>query len=116
MGERRNVWRRLHLRMNAVFAVGKSGLLDGGLDRHVAAVQIAPYKGPPHEEQVEDQNGDMELPRVPNFTRRRHKAQQKYLSYLPESRQRRTLIFCAFSPVQTRQPAVKRDIADAAVI
>jgi hypothetical protein len=64
--------------MNAVRAVGKSGLLEGGLDRHVAAVQIAPYKGmPPHEEQVEDQNGDMELLRVPNFKRRRHKARQK---------------------------------------
>src|SRR5262249_2473407 len=46
----------------AVHAIGKSELLDGGLDRHVSAAQIAACEGmTPHEEQMEDQNGETEV-------------------------------------------------------
>src|SRR5262249_50441584 len=60
--ESRDVWRRLHLRKLALRAIGKSELLDGGLDGHVAAAQIAACEGmTPHEEQMEDQDGETEI-------------------------------------------------------
>ena len=61
-GERRDVRRRLHLRELAVRAIGKSELPDGGLARHVSVAQIAACEGmTPHEEQVEDQDGETEV-------------------------------------------------------
>src|SRR5262245_12520867 len=60
--ERRDVWRRLHLRKLAVRAIGKSELLDGGFDRHIPAARIAACKGmAPHEQQMEDQDGKTEV-------------------------------------------------------
>jgi hypothetical protein len=46
----------------AVRAICKSELLDGDLDRHVSVAQIAACEGMmPHEEQVEDQDGETEI-------------------------------------------------------
>src|SRR5262245_6625833 len=61
-GKSRDVWRRLQLGELTVRAISKSELLDGGLDRHVAAAQIAAGEGmTPHEEQMEDQDGETEV-------------------------------------------------------
>ena len=54
--------RRLHLRELAVRAIGKSELLDGCLDGHVSTAQKAACEGmTPHEEQMEDQDGETEV-------------------------------------------------------
>jgi len=50
------------LREFAVSAIGKSELLDCHLNRHVSAAQIAASEGmTPHEEQMEDQDGETEV-------------------------------------------------------
>jgi len=50
---------------------------------------------------------------APSFTRRRHAARQKYLSYLPESLQRRKLLLCATSRPERVQQDLLKDLVGA---